>query len=451
VTTAPWLVLDVDDTLVDTCGTGWRKCAETARRLGLTPPSRAAFMALYGTMTFADCVRRLHRGTDLAAYRRVYDSLARWAPPEPIGQVRRAIRDARLAGFRLAVLTNGDGPKTNRKLAALRLDTADFEFVCHSGNSPVPKPAVAAFRRLAREFGVCPRTSWYVSDQAADWKAAARAGFRTVGVVTGRVHSHADGTVPNLLAASLEAAIACLAGLAGAQISAAGRPVRHVGLDAGFTLIDQVCSPAQLIAAGLAAHGVETSVRDIAKSFERQLAAGWPRHRCWASDDEIYAALLPLYRAVTDSVLREHPVAGIRGGCQAICEAAVRGYVSPRNWRARAGAADALRSFAAAGLTVGVLSNWQSTLPEVLLATGLGPLVRVICASAAIGTAKPEPAAFRSLSGAMDVAHPADVVFCGDDPVADIAGALRAGHRAALIGAAWDHESIQEVVRVVVA
>jgi phosphoglycolate phosphatase len=448
----PWLIVDVDDTLVDTCTIGWRKCVESAKRLGLPEPSRRLFGDLYGSMMFDECVRRLHPGIDVAAYSAVYDGLADWAPAEPIGSVRCALESASVAGFRIGVLTNGSEAKTRRKLGCIGLTEADFEFVCHAGNSLAPKPDVEAFLRLKRDFGILPARAWYASDQGADWRAAVQVGFGAIGIVTGRVRTRPAGEVPHLLASRLDAMAGCLPQLASMDRGVSLAPIRHVGLDAGFTLIEHVSSPAQLLAEEFSVNNLAVNEAEASDAFGALLSRGWSDRDTWGSDDRIEAALRRLYRAVTDTLVDRLPNAVADHATRdRIASAVVRGYGEPENWRPRFGVEAALRQFRATGKTVGVLSNWRSDLPEVLAATGLVPLIDTVCPSAACGFAKPNPKAWGVLLDELDVGDPSSMIFCGDDIDVDVGGALLSGCRAVLIDAPWDSDAMQEVVKVVVS
>ncbi len=91
-----------------------------------------------------------------------------------------------------------------------------------------------------------------------------------------------------------------------------------------------------------------------------------------------------------------------------------------------------LEALARAGVAVGVVSNWDCSLPEVLDELGLAGRFAVVCASASVGAAKPDPAIFLHALGLLGVA-PGRALHCGDSPEADCAGARRAGLRAVLV------------------
>jgi putative hydrolase of the HAD superfamily len=79
-----------------------------------------------------------------------------------------------------------------------------------------------------------------------------------------------------------------------------------------------------------------------------------------------------------------------------------------------------------------VVSNWDVSLHERLAETGLAPLVDGSVASAELGRAKPDPAAFAS---ALELAGvpAAAALHAGDSPREDVEGALAAGLRAVLV------------------
>lgn len=98
----------------------------------------------------------------------------------------------------------------------------------------------------------------------------------------------------------------------------------------------------------------------------------------------------------------------------------------------------ALAALARLGIPVAVVSNWDCGLPDALRAAGLSRSVAAVCASAAVGAAKPDPAIFRRALGELGVPA-ARAVHCGDHPGADCAGARAAGVRAVLLDRRGDH------------
>jgi putative hydrolase of the HAD superfamily len=84
------------------------------------------------------------------------------------------------------------------------------------------------------------------------------------------------------------------------------------------------------------------------------------------------------------------------------------------------------------GLTVVAVSNWDCSLPVVLAAAGLGPLLDVVVSSALAGAPKPEATIFRTAL-AIAGCEPERALHVGDSPEHDLAGAAACGIPAVLI------------------
>lgn len=415
-----WLVLDVDDTLVDTRRTGLAKLRSVAAELGLPALADDAFAEHYGARSFDECVARWFPGADPERVAARYDRLAPDFPPSPLCDGARVVARARSAGLRVGVLTNGPGRKTTRKLAAAGIDVTDVEFVCHADNSPVRKPDPRAFTRLSA-LGVRLDRAWYVSDAAADCRAARAVGMRSIGVAHGGVA--VEGAQPDLVLSRSDLLAAVVDVLADADTPSSTGDPRGVGFDAGFTLVDEHVTAPATVAWVLAARGTPVNPEAVDAAFERHRAVLADRG-AWASPAAVTAMLGAFYGAVLTAL-------GV-SEVSAVAAEVVRRYTAPENWQALPGS-DALLALAAErGLRTGVLSNWQPDLAVVLSRAGLLTALDTVVVSSVVGAAKPSPAAFAALADALDV--PArELVFVGDDPVADAGGILRCGGRAVLV------------------
>ena len=92
----------------------------------------------------------------------------------------------------------------------------------------------------------------------------------------------------------------------------------------------------------------------------------------------------------------------------------------------------ALDAMLAAGLRLGVVSNWGWAAPELLQNLELARHFEVLSISARVGYQKPHPAIFQHALELMGI-EPDKAVHVGDDPGADVAGARRAGIEPILI------------------
>jgi len=96
-------------------------------------------------------------------------------------------------------------------------------------------------------------------------------------------------------------------------------------------------------------------------------------------------------------------------------------------WPITPGAKEVLSELKALGFKLGVVSNWDWTLPGVLRATGLAGFFDYIGVSALEGVAKPDPRLFQVVLRALQV-EPQQALHVGDSED-DLKGALAAGVR----------------------
>lgn len=86
----------------------------------------------------------------------------------------------------------------------------------------------------------------------------------------------------------------------------------------------------------------------------------------------------------------------------------------------------------AAGVRVGVVSNFDVSLGEVMEDTGLAPFVDVLATSAVVGSRKPDPGLFTAALDELGV-DPSAALHCGDRRDEDALGAAGAGIRPVLL------------------
>jgi putative hydrolase of the HAD superfamily len=96
------------------------------------------------------------------------------------------------------------------------------------------------------------------------------------------------------------------------------------------------------------------------------------------------------------------------------------------------GLAAGLARARAAGLRLGVVSNSEGALLDLLTRVGLSPLFEVVVDSGLEGVRKPDPAIFQLALTRMGIG-PERVLYAGDIPDVDVVGARAAGLDAVLI------------------
>lgn len=204
-------------------------------------------------------------------------------------------------------------------------------------------------------------------------------------------------------------------------------PIAHrvrtevVLLDAYGTLLD-LPDPVPRLRAGLAAAGHAHPVARVAAALRGEIA---------------------YYRANHDRGRDAVSLAALRRDCARVLAEGLGGDAPPPRqlapllvdslrFRLFPDALPAIDALSAAGLRLGVVSNWDCGLQAVLDDLGVGDRFATVCVSATSGAPKPDPAIFRHALAALGAA-PQEALHCGDLPHADCAGARSAGVRAVLI------------------
>ncbi|WP_425041238.1 HAD family hydrolase [Primorskyibacter sp. S187A] len=197
------IVFDKDGTLIDFSGT-WDRFAqdlieelsggatELAARLAdamdfdlAAGTFRATSRIIAGTSReAAECVqsalpdRSLDEVENLMAERA---AVAQMAPVVPLGPYCAGLK---AAGFKLGVATNDSEAVAQANLRTLGL-TGVFDFVAGYDSGFGGKPDAGMLTAFANAMALAPQTCVMVGDSPHDLIAAQRAGFRSVGVLTG--------------------------------------------------------------------------------------------------------------------------------------------------------------------------------------------------------------------------------------------------------------------------
>jgi HAD superfamily hydrolase (TIGR01549 family) len=207
-------------------------------------------------------------------------------------------------------------------------------------------------------------------------------------------------------------------------------PYRAIFFDAGFTILEMHPSWTELFLQVTRSHGLTFTPTDVARAdaaaqvfFDSHY---YQPNDTWADDDAIATFWLEYYRI------------GLRAvACPTeLLEPCARDLTDLLDqtmaWRAYAEAPQVLADLKTAGYTIGILSDWGTSLPRILEATGLRPYADFLVVSAIEGVAKPRPAFFQR---ALDRAGvlPDQALMVGDNPYADIQGAAGVGIAGVLI------------------
>lgn len=197
-------------------------------------------------------------------------------------------------------------------------------------------------------------------------------------------------------------------------------------VDAGNTLLQPSESVGETYARMGRPHGV-TDAPEVVMSRFMAAFRDWEGPR-YQGDGR------PFWRAV---------VAGATGCAdQDYFEALYSYYALPEAWIVAEGAVETFGALRARGVTVAVVSNWDTRLRGLLEALGLMASLDAAVISAEVGIEKPDPALYRHACEVLGVA-PAQALHIGDHPKKDAAAARAAGCRALVWGR--DLQSFREL------
>ena len=205
---------------------------------------------------------------------------------------------------------------------------------------------------------------------------------------------------------------------------------RLVCLDAGFTLLAPRRTLTDALRIVLADHGHEVSPRDLHRAWE--VADRWfwddyhrPENDTWIDDERIDAH----WRTYHALMLHE---LGLQDLKHRVLDAILDAQYRPDSWELYPDVLPALRELRAAGLRLGIISDWGSNLLPIIEGLGLDQQLDFVLASGAEGVSKPDPAFFR-LAATRAGVPPGEALMVGDSYRADVEGARSAGMAAVLL------------------
>lgn len=138
------------------------------------------------------------------------------------------------------------------------------------------------------------------------------------------------------------------------------------------------------------------------------------------------------YRAISHRADTREALAGVRLECAGVLATALHagldaGAILPCltdavTYLAYPDAADVMARLRTSGLAIGVVSNWDVSLHDVLARLGLAPLLDAVVTSAEAGSSKPDAGIF-DRAGELLGARPHRILHVGDHPEEDVDGA----------------------------
>ncbi len=209
-------------------------------------------------------------------------------------------------------------------------------------------------------------------------------------------------------------------------------PIQAVLLDATGTLIELARPVGEVYAEAAARRGVDLPAWRVQDAFERVIGRSAPRVFPELSASGDLDAVADAEKAWWDDLVRQTFQATdstVRfADAQNLYDELFAHFAEAAAWRLRTGATTLLDACDAAGIGVGVVSNFDLRLGPILDALGVGARLGCVVLPAHCGARKPDASIFRAALAALGL--PAEAVaFVGDDPEKDLAGARGVGMR----------------------
>lgn len=230
---------------------------------------------------------------------------------------------------------------------------------------------------------------------------------------------------------------------------APGTPSRVKGIlfDVGDTLLAPHPSFLELFALVMREQGfsvtpaeVEEALQTVGRSVSEVIGQGDNPDERWSTSEEksrrfwrrLYGAMLAHW--------------GIADGDGAIFNALYARFTRPDSYRLFPDVMPALEACREAGLVLGIVSNFESWLEDMLAGLGVAGFFACVVISGKEGIEKPDPEIFRRALERSGL-EPAETAFVGDHPRVDIAAARELGMTGVLIDR-WDRYPDADSLRI---
>jgi putative hydrolase of the HAD superfamily len=201
-------------------------------------------------------------------------------------------------------------------------------------------------------------------------------------------------------------------------------PLDCVLFDAGDTLLAPAPSFQGRFVAVAAEQGVPLEEAAVDAGIAAAVrAAAWPAD--WTDPATQRDFWIGFYRDVLARL-------GHEGDGMRLAEALFASFSDPASYRLFDDVRPALEELAGRGLTLGVVSNFEPWLADVLALEGIDHLFATVAISGVLGVAKPDPQIFQAAL-AEAAADPSATVHVGDQPANDVAAARAVGITPVLI------------------
>jgi len=205
--------------------------------------------------------------------------------------------------------------------------------------------------------------------------------------------------------------------------------ITTVCFDVGKTLITPAVSEAQILVDAASSFGVDVDVALVEKSipamYEYYEDLFKNDNSIWGNDDRAIEIWMMLYEHLCDLV-------GISEIGPQVARLGYEKFLDPACWKLYDDVSPTLSALRAKGMSLGIISNWDSSLEAIIKGLGIKPFFEVLISSAVVGMYKPQPEIFELALRELGAVN-SETLFVGDHMDADIIGAAGVGITPVLI------------------
>jgi putative hydrolase of the HAD superfamily len=221
--------------------------------------------------------------------------------------------------------------------------------------------------------------------------------------------------------------------------------IRTVFFDVGNTLLTPAIPEGEVLVKIAADLGVAVDPVLVAQNIPRM----WARYEelyeadnaIWSDEDRAVGIWLTMYEYLCELV-------GVPEGLRSqIARLGYEVFLNPDSWALFDDVIPALFALKSRDITLGLISNWDSSLDAVIKGVGIGFYFDVIISSAVVGLHKPQPEIFKLALRATNAIIP-ETMYVGDHLRADVEGARGVGITPVLIDRDDRHPNSQDYIRV---
>jgi putative hydrolase of the HAD superfamily len=197
------------------------------------------------------------------------------------------------------------------------------------------------------------------------------------------------------------------------------KTVAAVTLDAGGTLLHPYPSVGEVYSEVLERYGIIVDPDLLERCFRKAFRAAGSERSAEVSDESEWR----FWRTVVQETLEGHCPSDY---FETIFEDLYCEFGTGQRWKLAEDALPTIKSLKGRGYLVGILSNWDRRLSQVLKELQVEPLLDACFISSEIGFEKPDLRIFRHVEGALGL-EPVQILHVGDSREHDAEGARRAG------------------------